>query len=100
MFSFSLSLSFWQRNHGKHDSRGPPAIVKHRLGCHAHRRAYAQIVAGVRIAVELREVAAGDIHADAMPRQKYVGRAGEVDIEIIASPRLLQFRLVQPPPEP
>ena len=48
----------------------------------------AERLAGVRVAVELREMAARDLHADAMPLLERNARADHVDLELVDLARL------------
>ena len=49
---------------------------------------------GVRVAVELREVAAGDIDAQAVIFRKHIARADQIDAQLISLAGLEDFRPV------
>src|SRR5258708_2003137 len=58
---------------------------------HSHFRTHAKLPARVRIAIELRKMAAGDIHANAVSRQKDITGPDQIDGELVSLAGFEQF---------
>src|SRR5215471_5715941 len=76
------------RDHRQNDMRSVRARMVDRLVRHPDLRIHAERLARVRVAVELREVATGDIHPNSVRREKHVARANEVDHQFVRLPCL------------
>src|SRR5579863_1244569 len=67
-------------------------VVQDGLACHSYFRVRTEIVSGVGVAVPAREVAAGNIQANAMPRFEDVAGGPQVNRVLVGFARLDQFR--------
>ena len=70
-------------DHRQDDVRGTLGVVVDGLLRHFQFFRRAELCSRVRIAIELREVAAGDVHADPVAAQEGDRRADEIDLESI-----------------
>src|SRR6266478_4691499 len=68
-------------NHGQHDMRRVTLVMEDRLPGRLPPRAGGLVLARVQVAVEAREIAGGDLEADAMAGQEDVAGGPEVDGE-------------------
>src|SRR5689334_6381687 len=91
----SAMLLAW--NHRQEYMRGMGAVMQNRLGGSLHLRVSPNRVAGVLVAVPAREIAAGHVQADAMPRFEQVARRPQINRVLIGFARLQQFWLGQAP---
>src|SRR5437867_8687293 len=68
--------------------------MENRLARDAHALRSAQILSGVRIPVELREVARRDIDTEPVTRKENICRSDQVDLELVYLVRPQQFNVV------
>ena len=59
---------------------------------HSHSCTGAELLAGVQIAIELRKMAAGDVHANAVSGQKDIAGPDQVDGELVSLTGFGHFR--------
>src|SRR5260221_14522557 len=61
------------------------------LPSHSHFCTHTEFLAGVRIAIELRKMAAGDVHANAVSGQKDITGPDQIDGELVSLAGFEQF---------
>src|SRR5215207_9424881 len=71
------------RHNRQDESRWMLSIVEDRLHRRQHLRVRAELVTGVEVAIEAREVAAGHLQTDAVPLAKEIAGRPEVDLVFV-----------------
>src|SRR5690348_3550872 len=77
----SVLLLAW--NHRQEHMRGMSAVMQNCLSRGLHLRIRANPVAGIQVAVPAREVAAGHVQTDTMPRFEQVARCPQINRVLI-----------------